>query len=628
MKDFASKDILFALKFGTIFYHYLNKKQKFLEVKFENNVFVPIFANIYNPYFKMTRSLKFFAGLVLSMVILNAKAQSVQEGLKALEYEQTTKAGGIFENLAKSQPTAENYYFLGYFYLKTDQTDKAKESFDKAVTAAAADAKSPWGSIAKGVYALYMNKQTEAKTEFDKAIQLTKAKKADVLFRIGEAYASFPEDESKRDVARAVEVLNMAAKIDANNPEIFATLGNAYILKNDGSNSGINYETAIRLNPKAAKSYVNYGNVLVRAKNNQESMNNYNKGLEVEPGYTPGYRRRADLYYRIADYPKAIADLRKYIELSENKNDAKWELSKSLYLLARNLQDDRKTAEANEAFKQTLSMLTELQSSNSNLDPVAYRMLAVSQYETKDFANGLKSIDNLFSKIDSKKILTTDYKYKAKLQAANGQDSLSILTLQKAMELDTADFDLYKQAGDSYVKLKKYDKGAEMYKTMVSKKSEKATGADYFLLGRTYYFAKNFTEADTVLSVAIIKYSNNPAGQMQSVLYKARSKSNADYQANKNDLKWTAVSTYQQYLSLVKEEDKAKYKENLIEAYNHLGGYEFFKNKNKTKALEYWNKTLELNPTNKEAQDYIKMANPPTQQPKTTQKTTPKPNGK
>ena len=584
----------------------------------------------------MNKSLKFFAGLLASIFVVNASAQTPQDGLKALDAEQYTKAAGIFETLAKTQPTADNLYYLGYYYLQTDQADKAKDAFAKSE---AADPASPWGSLAKGTFALYQNKKTDAKAAFDNAIKITKGKKADVLYRIGEAYTYFPADEKQRDIARAVEVLNMAAKIDAKNPEILSTLGDAYIIPNDGSNAVMNYEAAIRLNPKSARSYVKSANVLIRARNYTEALNTYKKAIEAEPSYAPAYRQIADLYYRAGQYPQAVSALQKYIDLSENKNEAKFQLSKTLYLLARNLQDDRKTAEAKEAFKQTAQLLNELQQSNPNLDPVSNRMLGISQAEIGETTEGLKNMEILFQKMDPKKIQTIDYKYLAKLQAANKQDSLSILTLEKAMELDTADYDLYAQSAKSYIVLKKYDKAAEQYKKMIAKKGDKTTGGDYFTLGRTYYFAQKLTEADTTLSLAYDKYSTpvNVQGQLTTLIYKARTKSLLDFQENKNDKKWVAAPYYEKYISIVnesvKEEDKGTYKANVSEAYYQLGGREFQKNKNIAKSKEYLAKALELDPNNKQAQEFLKQLNAPPPPPRpaqkpTTQKPGAKPNGK
>jgi len=69
--------------------------------------------------------------LVIGAVTFTAPvfAQDVQSGLKDLESERLAKAEQTFTQLATSAPTADNQFYLGYYYLRTNQPDKAKAAF-------------------------------------------------------------------------------------------------------------------------------------------------------------------------------------------------------------------------------------------------------------------------------------------------------------------------------------------------------------------------------------------------------------------------------------------------------------------------------------------------------------------
>ncbi len=56
-------------------------------------------------------------------------AQDLQTALQDVEAERYTKAEQTLTQLATSSPTAENQFYLGYYYLRSGQPDKAKAVF-------------------------------------------------------------------------------------------------------------------------------------------------------------------------------------------------------------------------------------------------------------------------------------------------------------------------------------------------------------------------------------------------------------------------------------------------------------------------------------------------------------------
>lgn len=82
-----------------------------------------------------------FMGATLSTPLV---AQDLQTALKDVEAERFTKAGQTLTQLASSSPSAENQFYLGYYYLRSGQIDQAKAAFEKG---AAADAKNQLNNV-------------------------------------------------------------------------------------------------------------------------------------------------------------------------------------------------------------------------------------------------------------------------------------------------------------------------------------------------------------------------------------------------------------------------------------------------------------------------------------------------
>jgi len=562
----------------------------------------------------MTKKFKIMFLLSLSMFSIKVMAQNIKDGIKALDAEQFTKAGTIFENLSKTG-TAENYYYLGYYNIKMERPDKAKAAFDNGI---AADPKYALNYVGLGTIALQRDNKTEAKKYFDQATTATKSKDANVLFRIGEAYTYYPAEEPKRDQALAVTYLNSAAKIDAKNPDLYLALGDAYLIKNDGSNAEMNYMKVREVDSKSPRSYFRSGNVMIRTKAYQEALNLYNKGVELDPNYGPGFRQRAELYFMANQYDKAVADFKKYLEMTDNKVEAKFRFGKFLFLNAQNLQKDKKNDEALKSYTESNTIFKEVQSSIP--DPVLYRLLGYTDYEVKDYEPGVKAMETFFSKADPKMLRNSDYVYYGKLLAATGNDSLATNNLLKVADADTTAeaAQLYEEIRLIYIKKNKWLKAAEYKEKALARKKDKVAINDYLILGQDYYKGNSFVKADTIFKKLIEKGASNPQAILLGYLYRARANSRLDNQLNPNAPKFTGLPFYEKYIELVGD-DKDKYKEQLVESYKYNGGYHFIVKNDVKQAVEYWKKGLEISPDNADLKNNIQRATAP---PKPTPKQT------
>ena len=88
-------------------------------------------------------------------------AQDVQTALKDIDAERFTKAGQALTQLATSAPTADNQFYLGYYYLRSGQVDQAKAAFDKGN---AADPKNQLNNVGLAGVALMKKDRATAKS--------------------------------------------------------------------------------------------------------------------------------------------------------------------------------------------------------------------------------------------------------------------------------------------------------------------------------------------------------------------------------------------------------------------------------------------------------------------------------
>jgi hypothetical protein len=148
------------------------------------------------------------------------------------------------------------------------------------------------------------------------------------------------------------------------------------------------------------------------------------------------------------------------------------------------------------------------------------------------------------------------------------------------------------------MKAKKYDKAIEYY--TVKEKSTALTPGEYLDLGKAYFVGpKNYALADSAFGKLNAISSTYAAG----FFWRARS----SYQLDNNKT-YAAMPFYEKVVELVKVEERASnsYKAIFIEAAKYLGDYYLSSPaKDPIKAKEYWTMVNTVDPTDKQAKDYL-----------------------
>ena len=534
-------------------------------------------------------------------------AQDAASAMKDLKSERYVKAEQTLTQLATATPSADNQFNLGYYYLRTNQPDKAKAAFEKGT---AADANNQFSNLGMAGVALAKKDLATAKSLIDNAVKATKSKNQDVLLRAGEMYTLFGAT-GQSDPAEALRLLDLADKLDKKNTsaEIEMAMGDAYFVKNDGGNAVGKYENALLINPNLAEANYKIGRVYLRGKNYKLAQEFYEKAIVNDPEFAPTYRAYADALANSRAYKKASKTYNTYVEKTGTTDEELLLDVAKYYFLAGD-------------YLQATAYLDRLKGKVKN--PIIDRMYGWSYAGLNKNDQAVEALNKFISSAPEK-VIYDDYKYLGRAYGQLGTpegDSLGIINLTKAAPSDTLE-NLYREIGAKYFAGKRWDKAAEFYKQVVAT-DKKPLASDFTNLGLAYYQAaprlvreltdttrtkqvrrEAYLRADSVFA----KLAERNPEYATAYYYRG----NSNYYANPTEsvASGTSVPYYEKFIELANKDIaadstkfKATYTKNLITSYKYLATYSFAK-KDDVKGKEYLTKVMELDPNDKQAKDFM-----------------------
>ncbi len=518
--------------------------------------------------------------LIFSAFTLSLSAQTLEDGIKALDCEQYSYAQRIFSLLHSTNPLdAEVLYYKGMAFYATGMKDSAKACFEQGIVLNNNNSKVAYNYTGLGRVMLDEKNTAEAKKNFDKAFSLTSSKDPKVYMFAGEAYAF---TTGSKDLPQAINLLSTAISIDKKNPNLYMSLGDIYTGQYDGGGKAMsNYEMASEINSANPKAFCRIGQLYIKAKNPSEALDALRKSLALDSTWIPAYREMGEAYFQMHRYEEAKEAYKKYISKAELKISAL-----SRYASFQFLSKDYKGTIA------TVSQVTKMDSSNA----VMNRLIGYSYYEQGKFQEGLAEMKRFFSKADTSKILSGDYEYYGKLLLKTNNDSMGIFFLRKAIDMDSSKAELHSDIAQSYYQKKRYREAASEYEARNERITPKAQ--DYFLLGKAWYYAQEYLKADTAFSKVI---ELQPAAAI-GYLWRGRSSSLLD-----PEMKSGQAKPYYEKFAEIASADSAsvlKYRKDLVEAYSYLGNY-YLQKDDKQNTLLYYRKVVEMDPENKDARKVI-----------------------
>ncbi|GAB2537417.1 tetratricopeptide repeat protein [Spirosoma aerophilum] len=521
------------------------------------------------------------------------------------------EANQLLNRNAQQNPSMQTLFDAGYGYLRAGQPDSARIWFEKGLPMD--EKRVPLNETGIAIAYLVKNDLTNADPKLAHVIDRSKGKNADILYRIGEAYTGYltPGDGSIKPVypkvvnaAKAIDFLNRATERDKKNASIQLALGDAHYLNKDAGTAVTRYESALELGMNPSRVYQRIGDIYWQGRNLNLAVENYKKAIDANKGYAPAYNQLAELYFLVNRYKEAANYMDQYVRVSNDVRQPTLLRQAQFHFLAKDYQ-------------QAVNLIDSNQTALGQ-NPIIYRIKGWAYSSLKEPQKAIENI-NTFLEKSPEKAMPDDYKYLGRAYMATdsaSDDSLGAVFLAKAAPFDTTE-NLYSDLAKYYYRAKKHPEAVSMLDS-AAKHGFKADVQDLFRYGMSNYtlgFQRDssgklqrdtlrFALADSALALA----QKGSPDYAPTVLYRAKANYYA-YTPEEAVRNGKAKPYFEQFITMVadKEEERNRYKKDLILAFKYLISYEELVTKNTNTRQEWITKGLALFPENK---DLVKIAAP------------------
>ncbi len=530
-------------------------------------------------------------------------AQDINQAAKAVDAEKYDTAKTMLKSIIQSNENdGRAAYLLGREYLREEKVDSAKIYFDKGL---AAGKDNRMNYIGLGQIELNKNNIAAAVSNFDQATQKMRRKDTEELVYVARAYMN----ADKPNYNKAIEVLNKAKMANPEDAQVYLALGDAYYGLSNQNEAYSNYRNAFRLDDKLLRAKMQLGVLLKGAKAYNEAIKSFNEVIAIDKSYGPVYRELAETYYKWGanDKSKFDANIKialgfydKYMSLTDYSLDSRMRHADFL-ILARDYN----------ALEQEAIAMQKL----DKVNPRIKRYLGYAAYENGNTDLAISSLNEYISNA-ANKIIGRDYLYLglAKIKKSSEVEGKTdtamyekgIADIRKAVELEpTTTADLNQLGQEAYTN-RDFNKAAAIFEIATSNPQSPNFLIDNLYLGNSIYYANTRKDVVKVDKLALEKADKAfgnviTASPTTADAYIFRARTNKLLEKDE-----MMAQYYEDFLKVVKEkgpEEMEANKVKAVEAYNNIGAH--YANSDKTKAIEYFNKALALDPANNYATQSI-----------------------
>jgi tetratricopeptide (TPR) repeat protein len=535
-----------------------------------------------------------------------AKAQDINQAKKAIDAEQFEKAKSLLKSIIKAKPSdGEANFVLGNIYLNQTIIDSAKIYYLNGIETAD---KKNLNYIGLGQLDLDSKNTAGAQANFALATKDIKRKDVNEFIYIAKAYMNSVNPDYKS----AITSVQKALAIEPQNAQALLTIGDAYYGANNQNDAYKAYRDAFTADPTLLRAKMQLGVLLKGAKSYDEAIKSFNEVIAVDANYGPVYRELAETYYKWArnkpstrqvNYQKAITNYEKYLSLTDYSIHSRMRHADFLILV-----EDYKALEA-EANK-----MIEL----DKVNPRIYRYLGYSAYENGNYDVAIKSLED-FVKVPTNKAIAKDYLYLGLAKIKKGSNAEGVVDpaafdaglaeIKKAIAMEPLVVEDLGDFGKELFTKKQYVQAATLYEFAANTTESKNYLNDNVYYGISLYYA-NANKAKGASDAAALAKADAAFDRVlvasptydEAYLYKGR----INNLLEKDDL---IIKNYEEYVTKTtakgaEELAKPATVKKIVEAYNSIGAS--YANTDKAKAIEYFNKSLVLDPANTYAAQSVK----------------------
>ncbi len=535
-----------------------------------------------------------------------AKAQDINQAKKAIDAEQFEKAKSLLKSIIKAKPSdGEANFVLGNVYLNQTIVDSAKIYYTNGL---AASDKKNLNYIGLGQLDLDGKNTSGALANFGLATKDMKRKDVNEFIYIGRAYMN----STNPDYTNAIGSLKKALLLEPQNATALLAIGDAYYGANNQNDAYKAYRDAFTADPTLLRAKMQLGVLLKGAKSYDEAIKSFNEVIAIDPNYGPVYRELAETYYKWArnkpstrqvNYQKAIQNYEKYLSLTDYSMNSRMRHADFLILV-----EDYK------ALEKEANKMIEL----DKVNPRIYRYLGYSAYENGNYDVAIKSLED-YMKVPSNKVIAKDNLYLGFAKIKKGTDAAGVVDpaafdaglaeIKKAVAAEPLAVEDLGDFGKELFGKKQYNQAAAIYELSTTNTEQKNYLNDNVYYGISLYYA-NANKEKTAIDAAGLAKADAAFDRVlvasptydEAYLYKGR----INNLLEKDDL---IIKNYQEYITKTtakgaEELAKPATVKKVVESYNSIGAA--YANTDKAKAIEYFNKSLVLDPTNAYATQSVK----------------------
>jgi cytochrome c-type biogenesis protein CcmH/NrfG len=554
---------------------------------------------------KMNKFKIFSIALLASVSVV--KAQDLNQAKKAIDAEQFEKAKSLLKSIIKAKPSdGEANFILGNVYLNQAIIDSAKIYYLNGIEASE---NKNLNYIGLGQIDLDNKNTASAVANFGLATKDMKRKDVDEFIYIGRAYMN----STNPDYTNAIASLKRALAIEPQNATALLAIGDAYHGANNQSDAYKAYRDAFAADPKLLRAKMQSGVLLKGAKSYEEAIKSFNEVIAIDANYGPVYRELAETYYNWArnkpstskvNLQNAITNYEKYLSLTDYSINSKMRHADFLILVK-----DYKN----------LEVVANKMIAEDKVNPRIYRYLGYSAYENGNIEVAIKSLED-FIKNPANKAIAKDYLYLGFAKIKKGTNAEGVVEpaafeagltdIKKAIEMEPLAVEDIGDLGKEMFDKKQYQHAAALYEFSANNAESKNYLNDNVYYGIALYYAQVNRPTGTPVDAPSLAKADAAFDRIlaasptydEAYLYKGR----INNLLEKDDL---IIKNYEDYVAKItakgaEELAKPATVKKIVEAYNSIGAS--YANTDKVKAVEYFNKSLALDPANTYAAQSVK----------------------